>query len=102
MLRNHDDINKDNFINNTVESVYSENFIGDSSDNKCCGASELYKTSNYATRKSITHNFLEKYIEKNTSYIACTSFACIHKINEEASQQDKNIKAVSITDIFEV
>ncbi|NOR44775.1 MAG: 4Fe-4S dicluster domain-containing protein [Candidatus Delongbacteria bacterium] len=102
MLRNHNDINKDNFINDTVSSVYSENFIGDISDDKCCGASELYKTGNYATRKIITHSFLEKYIKKDVGYIACTSFACIHKINEEASLQNKDLKAVSITDIFEV
>ena len=102
MLRNHNDINEDNFINDTISSIYSEDFIGNISDDKCCGASELYKTSNYPNRKNITHNFLEKYIEKDISYIACTSFACIHKINEELSQQNKNIKAVSITDIFEV
>ncbi|MDA3885146.1 MAG: (Fe-S)-binding protein [Candidatus Delongbacteria bacterium] len=102
MQRNHNDINKDNFIDDTVNSVYSENHIGDISDDKCCGASELYKTRNYDTRKILTHNFLEKYIKKNIGYIACNSFACIHTINEEASQQNKDIKAVSITDIFEV
>lgn len=102
MLRNYNDINKYNFINDTINSVYTKDFIGDISDNKCCGASELYKARNYATRKNITNNFLEKYIEKDTSYIACTSFACIHKINEEASRRNENIKAVNITDIFEV
>jgi Fe-S oxidoreductase len=102
MLRNHNDINKDNHISNTINSVYSENFVGDILDDKCCGASELYKTNNYATSKNITHDFLEKYLKKDISYIACTSFACIHKINEESSQQNKDIKAVSITDIFEV
>ena len=102
MVRNHNDINKDNFISDIMSTVYSENFIVDTSDNKCCGGSELYKTTNYGTRNLITKEFIKEYIKRDVNYIACTSFACIHKINEEASLQNLNIQAVSVTDIFEV
>ncbi|MCK5760515.1 MAG: (Fe-S)-binding protein, partial [Candidatus Delongbacteria bacterium] len=101
MVRNHNDINKGSFIFDIMSNVYSENFIGDIQDDQCCGSSELYKTINYGTRHLITKNFIKEYIEKDVKYIACTSFDCIHKINEEASLRNLNIQAVSITDIFE-
>ena len=99
LLRNHSNINKDNFINDLTRSTYSENYM-DNVDN-CCGASELYNNENYNTRKNITNKFLDQYIQQDVKYIACTSFACIHKINEEASHLNSNVKAVGITDIFE-